>query len=130
MFDDLVKFVQLDFLIFVELFHDEFLCIDAVVHLLLKLFDRGLHPMLVVFSWGYLLLLKLLLNVSPNLAHFEVGIHLNNFQFLLLVSVEVVSGESHSIKYREDDQSDIILLDFLSDPIHQISFCSGFSQIL
>jgi hypothetical protein len=128
-FDDLVKFGQLGFLIFIELFHDEFLRIGAVVHLLLELFDGGLHPMFVIFSRRDVLLLQLLLDVSPDLAHFEVRIHLNHFQFLLLISIEVISGESHSIQNRKYDQSDIILLDLLSDPIHQISLCSGFSQI-
>jgi hypothetical protein len=54
MLDDLIKLPKLMFLILIELLHDEFLRVDAIPHLLLELLQGGLHPMLVVFGWGYL----------------------------------------------------------------------------
>lgn len=127
--DHLVKLRQLGLLILIELFHDQLLGVDAVVHLLLELLDRGLHPMLVIFSRSYVVLLELLLDVAPNLAHLEVRVHLDHLQLLLLVGIKVVSGEAHTVEYRKYYQSDVILFHLLSDPIDQVSLGPGFSQI-
>jgi hypothetical protein len=39
MLDDLVEFIQLSLLVFVELLHNQLLGVDAIVHLLFELFD-------------------------------------------------------------------------------------------
>lgn len=85
--------------------------------------------MLVVFSWSYVFLLELLLDVAPDLAHLEVRIHLDHLQFLLLVSIEIVSGEAYSVENGKYYQSDVILLHLLPDPVNQVGFSTSFSQI-
>jgi hypothetical protein len=82
---------------------------------------------LVVISWSDVFLLKLLLDIAPDLSHFEVRIHLNHLQFLLFVGVEIVSGKTHSIQDGKYYQPDVILLDFFADSIDQVSLCSSFS---
>jgi hypothetical protein len=116
--NDLIKLVELSLLVFVKLSHDELLCIGAIVHLLLKLLNGSLHPVLVIFSWTDLLLLQLPLDISPNLPHLEVGIHLDYLEFLLLVGVQIISCESYSVKNRKNNQSNIILLDLLTNSIY------------
>lgn len=130
MLDHLVKLGQLGLLILIKLLHDQLLGVDAVVHLLLELLDRSLHPVLVVLRWSDVLLLELLLDVAPDLAHLEVRVHLDHLQLLLLVGIEVVSREPHSVEDGEYYQSDVVLLHLLSNSVHQVSLSARLSQIL
>jgi hypothetical protein len=75
----LIELAQLAFLIFIKFPHDQLLSVDAVAHLLLELLQGCLHPMPVVLGGLNAALLELTLDVAPNLAHFEVGVHLDNF---------------------------------------------------
>lgn len=129
MLNHLVELIQLGLLVLVELLHDQLLRIDAVVHLLLELFNRCLHPVFVVFSRPHVFLLELFLDIAPNLTHLEVGVHLDHLQFLLLIGIEVVSGKAHSVENGEDNQSDVILFNFFSNSIDKIGLCASLSQI-
>lgn len=86
--------------------------------------------MTVILSWLYSWLFQLVSYVMPYFAHFEVRVHLNHLQLLLLMSCQIISGETYSIKYRKDNQSDVILLHFFSDSVDKICFSSGLGQIL
>lgn len=130
MFDDLIKFIEFCLLCFVVFFHNQLLCVDAVVHLLIELLNCGLHPMPVVFRGVDVLLFQLMPNFSPNLSHFEVRVHLNHLEFLLFVGVQIIDGESDSVENRKNYESNIILLHLLTDAINQISFGPSLCQIL
>ena len=127
--DHLVELIQLGLLVLVELLHYQLLRIDAVAHLLLELLYRCLHPVPVVFSRCHAFLLELLLDIAPNLTHLEVRVHLDHLQFLLLIGIEVISGEAHSVEDGEDNQSDVILFNFFSNSIDKVGLCASFSQI-
>ena len=97
MFDHLIKFTKLTLLILVELAHYQFLSVYTVAHLFFELLESCLHPMTVIFCRFDIALLQLSLNVSPNLAHLEMRVHLNHFQFLLLVCCQVVPCKTDSV---------------------------------
>lgn len=130
MLDDLVKLVELSLLILVELLHDELLGIDAIIHLLFKLLNRRLHPMPIVVRRVYLLLLELLLDVAPDLAHLEVRVHLDHLELLLLVGIQVVAGEAYPVENGEYYQSDVVLLDLFADSVDQVGLCACFGEVL
>lgn len=52
----------------------------------------------VIICWVDFLLLELLLDVAPDLAHLEVRVHLDHLQLLLFVGVQVVSGEAYPVQ--------------------------------
>ena len=98
-FDDLVELAEFSFLVFVELFHDELLSVDAVVHLFLELLERSGHPVCVVLGRPYSLRAQLPGYLTPDFPHFEVRVHLDHFQLLLLLGSQVVARETDPIEH-------------------------------
>ena len=78
MLDDLVELVQFSLLVFVELLYNQLLGVHAVANLLLELLQGCLHPVTVVLGRTYRRFLQLLFDVTPDLAHLEVWIHLDH----------------------------------------------------
>ncbi len=127
--DDLVEFRKLAFLIFSELLHNEGLGVDAIAHLLFELLDWSFHPMFVIFCWLNLFICELQLNLRPDFPDLEMGVHLHNLHFLLLVCIKVILVETNPIKNTKNYQTNVILLDFLLDPVHQVSFHTCLCQV-
>ena len=130
MLDHLVEFAQLCLLVLVELPHDQLLGAYTVAHLFLELLQGRLHPMLVVLRRLHSGVRQLPPDVAPDFTHLEVRVHLNHLQFLLFLRRQVVSGESHPVKHRKHDQSDIVLFHFLPNPVYKVGLSSSISQVL
>ena len=85
--------------------------------------------MAVILGGHDTVVLEIFPDISPDLSHLEVRVHLDNLQFLLFLGSEVVSTKAHPIKHREDYQSDIILLNLLPDAVDEVGFCACFCEI-
>jgi hypothetical protein len=59
-----------------------------------------------------------------------VRVHLDYLELLLLVGCEVVAGKAYTVEDRENDETDVILLDLLTDAVYQVGLCAGLGQIL
>lgn len=116
-FNHLVELRQLSLLILSELLHDEGLCVNTVAHLFLKLFNRSLHPVLVVEGRVDFLLFEMQPDLGPDFSDLEVRVHLDDFHLLLFLGVEVVLIEADSVQDAENDQADVVLLDLFLDSV-------------
>lgn len=75
------------------------------------------------------LLVELLLDVSPDLTNFEVGIHLDYLDFLLLWGMEIIFGETCAVKNAENYGSQVIFSHFLLNFFKKISLCPHFTKL-
>lgn len=100
-----------------ELLHDEGLCVNTITHLFLKLFNRSLHPVLVVEGRVDFLLFEMQPDLGPDFSDLEVRVHLDDFHLLLFLCVEVVLVEAYSVQDAENDQTDVVLLDLFLDSV-------------
>lgn len=86
--------------------------------------------MLIVEIRLYFLLLQLHFDLTPNLAHFEVRVHLYNFHLLLFMCVEIIFVEAYPVEYAKYDEPDIVLFDLLFDPIDKVGLHASFREVL
>lgn len=86
--------------------------------------------MFVVFGWLDVLVFELKSNLGPYFANFEVWVHLDDLHLLLFMCVQVVFVETNPVKNAENDQPDVVLLNFFLDPVDQVSLHTCFSQVL
>lgn len=129
-FNDLVKFGKLSFLVFSKFFHDEGLCVNCIAHLLLEFLDRGLHPMSVIKSWLNVFLFQLKFDLGPYLANLKMRVHLDDFHLLLFMSVQIVFVKADAVQNAKNNEPNIIFLDLLFDSVNQICLHTCFSQVL
>ncbi len=86
--------------------------------------------MLVVLCRLDILTFELELDLRPDLSNLEMRVHLHNFHLLLFMRVQVVLIKSNPVKNAKNDESDVVLLHLLLDPIHQVSLHACLGQIL
>ena len=127
--DHLVEFWQFAFLVFTEFFHNQGLGLDAVVHLFFELFNGSFHPVFVVEGWFQIFLFELESDLGPYFSDFEMGIHLHNFHFLLLLGIEIIFVEPDSVQDTENNKSDIIVFHLIFDSVDEVGFHAGLGEI-
>ena len=94
--------VQLGLLLVPHLLLELLLVKDRLLGLLEGLFDARLHPVSVVTGWLHILVVKLLIDVLPDLAILKERVQLDNLHDLLLAGVELVKVEADSVESAKD----------------------------
>ncbi len=85
--------------------------------------------MFIIFRRFNLFICELEFNLGPDFPDFEMGVHLHNLHFLLLVCIKVILVETNPVKNAKNYQTNVVLLDFLLDSVHQVSFHACLCQI-
>lgn len=81
---------------------------DGLLGLLGGTLNAAVHPVLVVAGWLNVHVVKLLLNVFPDLTVLEVGIQLNHLHVLLLDGVQLVEIKTNTEESCENASTDVV----------------------
>ena len=76
----------------------------------------------VVARWLNVQIVKLLLDILPNLTILQEGIKLNDFHNLLLTGIKLVQIETNAVESAENGRSEIIILDDLVKDVADVGF--------
>ena len=95
---------------------------DSLLRLLEGLLDARLHPVGVVASGLNVEVVKLLLDVLPDLSILQEGVKLDDLHNLFLVRVELVEVETHAVEGAEDRRSQVVILDNLGKNVADVRF--------
>ena len=110
--------LQLSFFVLIKLFFDESLGVHTVVHFFGELFKGGLEPVLVIFGGFDSFLIELVVDFAPDLAHFEMWVHLNDLHLLLLEGIQLIFAEPNSIQDAEHRHAQVAGAHNFLYPIH------------
>ncbi len=73
--------------------------------------------MFIVLGWFDIFIFELKPDLGPDFTNFEMRVHLDDLHLLLFVCIKIVLVKTNPVKNAENDQSYIVLLNFLLDPI-------------
>lgn len=102
--------VKLGLLLVTDLLLEFLLIDDRLLSLLEGFLNAALHPVGIVAGGLNVLVIKLLLDVLPDLAILQEGVQLDDLHDLLLTSIKLVEVESDSVEGAKDGRPQVVVL--------------------
>ena len=93
---------------------------DGLLGLLEGLLDAGLHPVSVVAGRLDVQVVKLLLDVLPDLTVLQEWVKLDDLHCLLFSGIELVQVESDTVESAKDGRAQVILLHNLTEQVRHV----------
>ena len=112
--------VQLGLLLVPHLLLELLLVEDGLLGLLEGLLDARLHPVSVVTCWLYVQVVKLLVDVLPDLAILQERVQLDDLHDLLFACVELMKVEADPVESAKDGRSQVVVLDNLVEDVADV----------
>ena len=112
--------VQLGLLLVPHLLLELLLVEDSLLGLLEGLLDARLHPVSVVTCRLHVQVVKLLIDVLPDLAILQERVQLDDLHDLLFAGVELVKVEANSVESAKNGRSQVVVLDNLVEDVADV----------